>query len=357
MARRGSRPMETTPMLSVNSRLVTVGDVGLPEVGTATDIREEAGNGIGGGISTTTSITTHTATLPLPDNSNTNHRFNNCRKHKGVQRLLSWNQFSSREMESLYQRYVFRIQQSALACILLLLTILCLSLAALTSLFVKGGYTLQGLYLFAQGLIFLAFFVCIKAGLMREQHFTGINYIVLSFVCVLALLSAPLPLLLENHLSWDTGGAAGDNNRKHYSDENYNVFGTSDGTGTTWSTYGETGSYLSGNEKKLAIGAANNGMTNGYQLQKQQSSDRLSNAADGAWVLAFIIFNVYALMPLRTLTKCLVGGILPGVHLAVASQTCSGIPHGPEWILWRQVRHFFCSVNTVNVMSKSDMCS
>ncbi|KAH9524447.1 hypothetical protein Btru_054595 [Bulinus truncatus] len=44
------------------------------------------------------------------------------------------------------------------------------------------------------------------------------------------------------------------------------------------------------------------------------------NVADGAWVVTFIALNVYALMPLRSLAKCLFGGLpapdSPGRFLA-----------------------------------------
>ena len=118
MARRGLRPTETTPMLSDSPRLSSTGGLEIP----GADYHDGAGNGVSCGVTTTVTTASPTADT----NGNLQHSINNnCRKHRGVQRLLSWNQFSSREMEALYQRYVYRIQQSALACMLLLLTILC----------------------------------------------------------------------------------------------------------------------------------------------------------------------------------------------------------------------------------------
>ncbi|KAK3789497.1 hypothetical protein RRG08_004569 [Elysia crispata] len=330
MARWGLRPTETTPMLSDSPRLVTTGGGETP--GAAN--HEGTGNGVNCGVTTTI-----TASSPSADSNNhlQHSDNNNCRKHRGVQRLLSWNQFSSQEMEALYQRYVYRIQLSALACLLLLLTILCLSLAILTTVFVEGGYTFQSLYLYLQGVIFIAFFVCLKAGLMREQHFTTVNYSVLTFICVLAVFSAPFPQLLANHLAWGKRELVNVNNENP---EGKNVRFM--GSGTTWSTDVITGNNVTGSYSALT-GSVNG--VNGYQihdgdgsesLQNQMSSTRVSNAADGAWVIAFVVFNVYALMPFRTLAKCLVGGFLSGLHLVVASQTCSDIPGRPYGFLWRQ---------------------
>lgn len=185
-------------------------------------------------------------------------------KHNGLRRLLSWNRFSSEEMEALYQRYVFKLQQSSLVCMALLLTMLCLSLAALTSLYVKN-YTAYSVYLYGQGLVFLGFFIYMKTKL-REEYLMSVNYSILIFMGILAVLSCPLPL--------------------------------------------------------------------GFPEELQ---DHKLNMADGAWVVAFVIFNAYALMPLRTLAKCLFGGLLPLVHLLVSSQTCQYFPE----LLWRQVRFMY----------------
>ena len=198
--------------------------------------------------------------------------------------------------------------------------------------FVEGGYTFQGLYLYLQGLIFLTFFVCIKAGLMREQHFLRVNYVVLIFVCLLAAFSTPFPQLVANHNAWKNGDSL-EFNSQSLAGKNIRVMGTDSrsGSGTTWSTIDVTGSSATGDPNGYFI------YHGGDSFQKQSSSERLSNAADGAWIIAFIVFNVYALMPFRTLAKCLVGGVLPGLHLAVASLTCSGIPEGPYGMLLRQV--------------------
>ncbi|NP_001191535.1 adenylate cyclase [Aplysia californica] len=182
-------------------------------------------------------------------------------KHKGVCRLLSWNQFSSREMESLYQRYVYKIQQSAMVCLVTLLTILCFSIAVLTSVYVHT-YTAYSLYLYGQGLVFLLFFILMKTSVMKEHHFMAVNYVILFFVASLGILSAPLPL----------------------------------------------------------------GTPPGYP-------EHILNMSEGSWVVAFLVFNVYALMPLRTLSKCLFGGFIPLVHLVVSSQTCR---HFPD-LHWRQL--------------------
>lgn len=184
-----------------------------------------------------------------------------CKKHRSFQRLLSWNQFSSQDIENLYQRYVFKIQQSAMVCMALLLSILCFSLAILTTVFVRN-YTVYSVYMYLQGLIFLIFFIYMKANLMKEQYFMTVIYSVLIFVVILCVLSSPLPL----------------------------------------------------------------GAAPGYE-------DHKLNVADGAWVVAFVVFNVYALMPIRTLSKCICGGFIPLAHLVVSSQTCVQFPD----LLWRQV--------------------
>ncbi|CAG5118340.1 unnamed protein product, partial [Candidula unifasciata] len=183
------------------------------------------------------------------------------RKRTGIQKVLDWNQFSSLEMETLYQRYVFKIQQSAMMCMALLFTVLCLSLAVLTTAFVRN-YTVYSLFLYGEGLIFFIFFIVMKSNLMKEQHFMAVNYVFLAFVTILGVVSVPLPF----------------------------------------------------------------GSPPGFE-------DHKLNMADGAWVVAFVIFNIYALTPLQTLPKCILGGSIPLVHLVVSSQTCNQLPD----LLWRQV--------------------
>lgn len=183
------------------------------------------------------------------------------KKHKKAQRLLSWNQFGSVEMEALYQRYVFKIQQSAMSCLTFLLSVLCFCLAILTTAFVHN-YTVYSLVLYSQGLIFFLLLIYMKADRMKERHFFVVNYFVLLFATVLASMSVPFPL-----------------------------------------------EAVSGFE------------------------DHKFNMADGVWLVSFVVFNVYALMPIRTLLKCAFGLVVPLVHLVVSSYTCKELPD----LLWRQV--------------------
>ncbi|XP_059175219.1 adenylate cyclase type 1-like isoform X2 [Physella acuta] len=178
----------------------------------------------------------------------------------GARRLLSWNRFSSVEMEALYQRYVFRLQQASMASLVLLLTAVCLGVAVLTSSYSRT-YTAYSLYLYGQGLFFLGCFIYIRTR-QQELHFMTLNYVILGCVALLGVLSTPLPFGLP-----------------------------------------------------AAVDQFKVSMT------------------DGAWLVAFIIYNVYGLMAVRTVAKFMLGAMLTLTHLLVASQTCRHFPA----LLWRQL--------------------
>jgi len=73
----------------------------------------------------------------------------------------------------------------------------------------------------------------------------------------------------------------------------------------------------------------------GYQSPDRPAPIRLP--VNGAWEVTFVVFLIYAMMPLRTYVAVIFGVSLPVSHLLVTSLTANNFP----LLLWRQVR-FFC---------------
>ncbi|KAK7499422.1 hypothetical protein BaRGS_00009397, partial [Batillaria attramentaria] len=108
-----------------------------------------------------------------------------------LQRLVSRYQFPCTELEDLYRRYVFKLQQSALTCLLALFAVLTLSLAVLNFAFAQY-FTVLGLYMAVQWVAFSALLLFACTRFMEETHFPVVSYVVLVFLVCFAAFSLPL---------------------------------------------------------------------------------------------------------------------------------------------------------------------
>ena len=242
--------------------------------------------------------------------------------------LLRCNRFNSLEVESLYQRYVFKLQQSATACLLILLTFLCLSLALLTTLYVKT-YTIYSIYLYAQGFIFLLFFTLIKIRAFKEQHFTSMNYAILFFVLVLGVMSSPLPL------GGHKGGVAAHREGVSSQKEGVSSHNTSDVRGSTHVRHAPIMEYT----------AMGNSPTMDTPME-DTPVEYMPIMSEGSWLVALLVFYVYALMPLKTWTKCVSGALLPLAHVLISLYTCRALSAVQPW---RQVSVCLLDVYTLYI--------
>lgn len=108
-----------------------------------------------------------------------------------VQTFMSRNHFPCEELEKLYRRYVYKLQQSSLSCLLGLFSFLTLTLAILNFTFARY-VTVVGIYMVIQWLAFSALLLFTCTRFMEEVHFPIVRYIVLLFLVCFAAFSLPV---------------------------------------------------------------------------------------------------------------------------------------------------------------------
>lgn len=115
-----------------------------------------------------------------------------------MKRRLSPYKFKSEELEKLYQRYIYNLQQSALRYTLGVFIILTATLSALEFAYIRD-FTIYGLCHGIMCLIFIAMFILMlfflfKYDCMREVHFRVVVHVILFFMVCFAILSFPFDL-------------------------------------------------------------------------------------------------------------------------------------------------------------------
>jgi len=64
---------------------------------------------------------------------------------------------------------------------------------------------------------------------------------------------------------------------------------------------------------------------------------RVRVLADGVWRICYIVFSIYAFVPLRIYVALVIGTLLPIAHLLLSGLLANGLPA----LLWKQVRHIY----------------
>ncbi|XP_050418013.1 adenylate cyclase type 1 [Patella vulgata] len=105
-------------------------------------------------------------------------------------RFFSRYHFDCEELESLYNRYVYKLQQSSIEYMLMLFIVLTLCLSILN--FVYAEYiTVLALYLTVHCIFFIAIFIYINTKFMKESHFSWLCYLLLLFLIGFSVFSFP----------------------------------------------------------------------------------------------------------------------------------------------------------------------
>ncbi|KAK3101048.1 hypothetical protein FSP39_000561 [Pinctada imbricata] len=112
-------------------------------------------------------------------------------KSRNIKRMLSRYQFESEDLEKLYKRYVYKLQQSAIGYLLGVFISLTLCLSVLKFVYVYN-FTVTGLYLAVQCVIFIGIFIFLHTPYMQESHFRVVVYFLLAFLLCFAILSFPI---------------------------------------------------------------------------------------------------------------------------------------------------------------------
>ena len=125
----------------------------------------------------------------------------NSHRKVAFSRLFNQRGFESIELEQLYQRYIFKLQQSSIVSALLLLALLSISIAFLQFIFLRS-VTAIGLYCLVQCVVFVGLFML--SFRMHDTQLLALCYVILMFCVLFCLLLAPLRLNLThwNVLTW-----------------------------------------------------------------------------------------------------------------------------------------------------------
>ena len=110
---------------------------------------------------------------------------------KQIKRAFSRYEFESEELERLYTRYVFKLQQASLGHLLCLASILCACLSVLNFVYVKN-LSVPGIYFGLQFVVFVVLFIYINTRLMKESHFPIICLVSLIFMIGFSVFGFPL---------------------------------------------------------------------------------------------------------------------------------------------------------------------
>lgn len=130
-----------------------------------------------------------------------------------IKRLLSRYEFENAELERLYQRYVFKLQQASLGHLVSLSCLLCACLAVLYLYYVDGGISMPGIYMCVEFTVFLLLFIFINTRFMKESHLGIVCSIIVIFLIGFVVFSLPLdfgllegrptPMYTPVHGSWE----------------------------------------------------------------------------------------------------------------------------------------------------------
>jgi adenylate cyclase 1 len=125
----------------------------------------------------------------------------NSHRKVAFSRLFNRRRFENSELESLYQRYIFKLQQSSIISVLALFSLLTATLAGLQ--FYYQTITIIGLYCILQCIAFIGLFLL--SFKMRDSQLLALCYVILLFCVLFCLIFAPVNLRfgsVEGSINW-----------------------------------------------------------------------------------------------------------------------------------------------------------
>lgn len=173
-------------------------------------------------------------------------------------RLLNRHRFENDELETLYQRYIVKLQRSSIGGALILYILLCTSLSVL-ALGHGAAASAPLVYYLLMAALFIGLLVYSSTRWMRDSHLLGLCYLLLACAVLFCVVSLPVSF-----------GVSGGGRRTH---------------------------------------------------------------ADGVWHVAFTVFLVYAMLPIKQWVMCAVGVALPVGHVTVSTLCVTEFPT----LRWQQV--------------------
>lgn len=118
-------------------------------------------------------------------------------------RLLNRQRFENDELETLYQRYIFKLQQASIASVLVMFILLAAALAILNFVYVQL-VTVSNVYHTVHCVIFAAILIFINTRWMQDGHAVIICYVILAFCTLFSVVAFPVDFGITNRPSRPT---------------------------------------------------------------------------------------------------------------------------------------------------------
>ena len=115
----------------------------------------------------------------------------NSHRKLAFSRLLNRHRFENDELESLYQRYIFKLQHSSVASVVALFVILTGVLANLSLAYAQAP-TAQNIYHSLHCLLFALLLVFLNTRLMQDAYLLWVCYAILFFCTTFCAVALPL---------------------------------------------------------------------------------------------------------------------------------------------------------------------
>jgi adenylate cyclase 1 len=199
----------------------------------------------------------------------------NSHRKVAFSRLLNRRRFESHELEGLYQRYIFKLQQSSIISVLALFTLLTATLASL-QIYYERTVSVTALYCLLQCLAFVGLFVL--SFKMRDNQLLALCYVILLFCVLFCIVFAPIHLHITAKHTNDTAVEDTARRQSHH-----------------W----------------FALGLW----------------DVSHVGADGVWQVVFVTFLTYTMLPIKTRISLLMGAVLSCAHIAITATNTTHTVH------------------------------
>ncbi|XP_076330017.1 adenylate cyclase type 1-like [Tachypleus tridentatus] len=121
------------------------------------------------------------------------HSVKTMNSHRKVafSRLLSGRRFENNELETLYQRYIFKMQQSSIVSVLALFIFLSAVHAVLHFFFIRTP-TVANLYFLLHCISFIGLLIFAYMKHLKDSHFLVLCYVILFFLVTLCIITLPV---------------------------------------------------------------------------------------------------------------------------------------------------------------------
>ncbi|XP_074600208.1 uncharacterized protein LOC141854435 [Brevipalpus obovatus] len=128
----------------------------------------------------------------------------NTHRKVAFSRLFNRSRFENIELETLYKRYIFKLNQSSILSVLLLFSLLTFTLSILEY-YYYSTITVIGLACSIECITFTVLFILNLTKAMRDDHLIGVCYTIICLAFIFCLIYAPIDIHLRHpwlHASW-----------------------------------------------------------------------------------------------------------------------------------------------------------